>query len=149
MPKSKLGRIARAAKELERALREAAKEEESLQKALLLAQEQFDHASGEQRAMYEERIRGMEDRLKEVLERKERARSMAQQTKTGHVYILSNVGSFGEDCAQDRPNPPRRPTRPSPRTRGFQRAIRLRRSCHDSERQLRLNWNENSISTSC
>lgn len=29
--------------------------------------------------------------------KKERAISMAQQTKRGHVYIISNIGSFGED----------------------------------------------------
>lgn len=26
-----------------------------------------------------------------------RALSMAQQTKSGHVYVISNIGSFGED----------------------------------------------------
>lgn len=88
---------ARAAKELERALREASKEEEMLRKAMAQAQEQFEHASGEQKAMYEERLRNMDERLKEALERKERARSMAEQTKKGHVYIISNVGSLGED----------------------------------------------------
>ena len=34
--------------------------------------------------------------MKEAHERKERAISMAQQTKRGHVYIISNIGSFGE-----------------------------------------------------
>jgi Domain of unknown function (DUF4041)/T5orf172 domain len=88
---------ARAIKEQERALREAVKEEEMLQKALEQAQTQYDQASGEQKAMYEERLRGMEVRLKEALERKERARSMAELTKKGHVYIISNVGSFGDN----------------------------------------------------
>lgn len=31
-----------------------------------------------------------------VAEEKNKRLSMAQQTKTGHVYIISNVGSFGE-----------------------------------------------------
>ena len=35
--------------------------------------------------------------MKEAEEKNQRAISMAQQTKTGHVYIISNVGSFGED----------------------------------------------------
>jgi len=88
---------ARAIKEQERALREAAKEEEMLRKAMEQAKEQFEHASGAQKAMYEERLRSMNERLTEALERKERARSMAEQTKKGHVYIISNIGSLGED----------------------------------------------------
>ena len=34
---------------------------------------------------------------KEAQEKKERALSMAQQTKRGHVYVISNIGSFGEN----------------------------------------------------
>ena len=34
--------------------------------------------------------------LKEAEEERQRAMSMAQQTKSGYVYIISNVGSFGE-----------------------------------------------------
>jgi hypothetical protein len=95
--KERVREEARAAKEHERALREAGKEEEMLRKAMEQAHEQFEHASGEQRAMYEARLQEMNERLKEAEERKERALSMAQQTKHGHVYIISNPGSFGED----------------------------------------------------
>ncbi len=88
---------ARAAKEHERALREAGKEEETIRKAMEQAQEQFEHASGEQKAMYEARLQEMNERLKQAEERKERARSMAEQTKMGYVYIISNIGSFGDN----------------------------------------------------
>ena len=88
---------ARAAKERERALRDAAKEEEMLRRAMDEARQQFEQASGEQKSMYEERLQEMGERLKQALERKERARSMAEQTKKGYVYIISNVGSFGDD----------------------------------------------------
>jgi hypothetical protein len=47
--------------------------------------------------MYEQRLQEMAERLKQALERKERARSMAEQTKKGHVYIISSIGSFGDD----------------------------------------------------
>ena len=87
---------ARAAKERERALRDAAKEEEILQKAMAEAREQFERATGQQKTMYEERLKEMAEKLNEAMERKDRARSMAEQTKKGHVYIISNVGSFGE-----------------------------------------------------
>jgi hypothetical protein len=36
-------------------------------------------------------------KLADAEERGKKALSMAQQTKRGHVYIISNVGSFGEN----------------------------------------------------
>jgi hypothetical protein len=68
-----------------------------MQKALEQAKEQFEHASDEQKAMYEERLQEMVERVRQVEEREQRARSMAEQTTKGHVYIISNIGSFGED----------------------------------------------------
>ena len=59
--------------------------------------EQFEQATGEQKAMYEERLQEMAEKLREIEERKQRASSMAQQAKKGYVYIISNIGSFGED----------------------------------------------------
>jgi hypothetical protein len=44
-----------------------------------------------------EQITKLEQELKEAQERKERALSMAQQTKRGHVYVISNIGSFGQN----------------------------------------------------
>ena len=38
----------------------------------------------------------LETELKEALDRKAKAIARAQLTKSGHVYVLSNVGSFGE-----------------------------------------------------
>ena len=35
--------------------------------------------------------------LKEAQEKNQRAISMAQQTRAGHVYVISNIGAFGED----------------------------------------------------
>ena len=95
--KEKIREEAKAAREQARALKEAAKEEEQLQKALLQVREQFADASQEQREMYEQRLKDMEVRLQQASERKERARSLAEQTKKGYVYIISNVGSFGEN----------------------------------------------------
>ncbi|RYG94227.1 GIY-YIG nuclease family protein [archaeon] len=49
----------------------------------------------------QEKLQAQIDRLElELLaaqEKKERALSMAQQTKRGHVYVISNIGSFGEN----------------------------------------------------
>lgn len=95
--KGQIREEAKAAKERERAFREATKEEETLRKGMELGRQQAEHATGEQKAMYEERLREMAERLKDIEEQKQRAASMAQQTKKGYVYIISNVGSFGEE----------------------------------------------------
>ena len=42
-------------------------------------------------------IEELEQKLQNALEDKERAISQAQLTKTGHVYVISNIGSFGEN----------------------------------------------------
>jgi DNA repair exonuclease SbcCD ATPase subunit len=87
----------RAQREFERAMRESAKEEETLRRAMEKAQEQIEHATAEQRTKYELQLSELNERLREAEERNQRAISMAQQTKRGHVYIISNVGSFGEN----------------------------------------------------
>ena len=39
----------------------------------------------------------LEDKLAEATAEKERAVSQAQLTRSGHVYVISNLGSFGEN----------------------------------------------------
>ena len=43
------------------------------------------------------RIAILEQQLAEAEAKEERAKSMAEQTRKGHVYVISNIGSFGED----------------------------------------------------
>jgi hypothetical protein len=87
----------KAQREIERALKEAAKEEDFLQKALEKVQAQVAKANDEQRAGFEAKLLELQNRLAEAEAKNQRALSMAQQTKAGHVYVISNVGSFGED----------------------------------------------------
>ena len=87
----------RAQREFQRAMRDATREEEALRKAMEKVQGQVEKASVEQRQKYEAQLAEMAERLQQAEERNRRALSMAQQTKVGHVYIISNVGSFGED----------------------------------------------------
>ena len=87
----------RARKEYEKAIREAEKEEKLLQKLMAEAQEKLQAASEEERAEYERKIQELEQKYREAEERNQRALSMAQQTKRGHVYVISNVGSFGDE----------------------------------------------------
>lgn len=87
----------KAKREFEQAQREAEKEEANYQKALDKARKEIELATGEKQNKLQSQIDKLEIELKEAQEKKERALSMAQQTKRGHVYIISNIGSFGEN----------------------------------------------------
>ncbi len=87
----------RARKEYERAIKESAKEEAILQKAMEKVKAAYDSANAEQKEKYEKQLNDLEIRLKEAEAKNQRALSMAQQTKAGNVYIISNIGSFGDD----------------------------------------------------
>lgn len=86
----------KARREYEKAIRDAQKEEDLLKKLIEKAQKEILAATEEQKAKYEERLRELETKLQDAEERNRRAVSMAQQTKSGNVYIISNIGSFGE-----------------------------------------------------
>ncbi len=95
--KEQLREEEKARRDYERAIKEAAKQEDMLRKAMEKAKQQMEKATDEQRVKYEMQLQELSERLKEAEERNKRALSMAQQTKRGHVYIISNVGSFGEN----------------------------------------------------
>lgn len=86
----------KARREFEKAQRDAAKQEETIQKAIDRVQQQAAKASEAQRAAFEAQLLELEAKLQVAQEKNQRALSMAQQTKSGHVYIISNIGSFGE-----------------------------------------------------
>ncbi len=86
----------KARKEYERARREAEKEEKLLRQAMAKAQQQVAEATEEQRAEYERQLQELAEKLDAAEAKNQRALSMAQQTRRGHVYIISNVGSLGE-----------------------------------------------------
>lgn len=87
----------RAKKEYERAIKEAARDEAKIQAALEKARAEMASASESQKAKYEQQLEELSERLREAEARAQRALSMAQQTRSGHVYVISNVGSFGGD----------------------------------------------------
>lgn len=86
----------RAQREIEKAIQDAEKEERMLQKALEKARKELASANDEQRQQFEAQLAELEGKLKEAESRGQRALSMAQQTRRGHVYVISNIGSFGE-----------------------------------------------------
>lgn len=87
----------KAQREIEAALIKAQKEEEAYQKALEKARAEVQTAQGAAQSKLEAKIAELEARVAEAEVNKERAMSMAQQTRRGHVYVISNIGSFGED----------------------------------------------------
>lgn len=80
----------RAEAERERELRTLETREKDLSEALNEAMKRVkDEHSSE--------VEELQRQLNEAIEKKERAKSQAQLTKSGFVYVISNVGSFGED----------------------------------------------------
>lgn len=76
-------------KEVEKELKQLERERAAIQAALekALAEAKDEHSA---------EIENLKARLKEAEERSQRAISQAQITKSGHVYVISNVGSFGD-----------------------------------------------------
>lgn len=87
----------KAQRELERAQKSAQDDEDRAVRALETARAELANAHGSRVAALMARMEQMEQALAEAQAKKERALSMAQQTKAGYIYIISNVGSFGEN----------------------------------------------------
>lgn len=87
----------KAQKEIERALKESDDEEKKYNKALEQARKELEKAHGDAVVTLQERMAQLQSQLEEAKKMKERALSMAQQTKAGHVYVISNIGSFGDN----------------------------------------------------
>lgn len=87
-----------AQREYERAIKKALKEEEKAQEALEKKKKELAEEQAQEKILkLQEQIQGLEKALVEARELRERAMSMAQQTKIGYVYVISNIGSFGKD----------------------------------------------------
>ena len=87
-----------AQREYERAIKKALKDEEKAQEALEQKKREMAETQTQEKIQkLQEQIQGLEKALVEARELRERAMSMAQQTKIGYVYVISNIGSFGKD----------------------------------------------------
>ena len=86
----------KARRDFERAQQEARREEEVLKKAIEQARIEADKSTIEEREKYAQQLADLEKRLGDAEAKNQRALSMAQQTRSGNVYIISNIGSFGE-----------------------------------------------------
>ncbi len=87
-------------REIERTQREAQREEaerEAIQRAL--SEEMKKVGAGHSAAIQrlQESLQAVEQRLVAAQEAAQRTKSQAELTRMGHVYVISNVGSFGEN----------------------------------------------------
>jgi len=88
----------KAQRDFERAQKEAEDEERRFQKALEKARTELtNNPNAANLESLQQSVKDLEAKLQEAQQQKERAISMAQQTKVGHIYIISNIGSFGKD----------------------------------------------------
>jgi hypothetical protein len=87
----------KAQRDYERAQNEAEEEEGRFQKALDKAKRELNSVDEKNLKNLKEQILSLEQKLKDAQEKKQRAISLAQQTKVGHIYIISNIGSFGDE----------------------------------------------------
>ncbi|SQR96197.1 Chromosome segregation ATPase from phage origin, putative coiled-coil [Escherichia coli] len=69
----------------------------SLAEQQKLIEEALRAAEGAHREELEKQRLALEQKIQEAHAQYERAKSMAQLTKQGHVYTISNIGSFGEN----------------------------------------------------
>ncbi len=83
-------------KELERQQKQVEKEESKFHDQIQQLQEQLSQADNEKSRLLENRIAELQLQLAAVAEKKDRIANL-QNGKAGNVYIISNIGSFGED----------------------------------------------------
>lgn len=95
--KEQMREEAKVQAEIAKLEKEAAKEEKLYEKALIKAKAELEKASEEEKNKLQLQISSLEENLRLAEEKMQRAKSMAQQTKSGYVYVISNIGSFGED----------------------------------------------------
>ncbi|MBX9573913.1 MAG: DUF4041 domain-containing protein [Candidatus Obscuribacterales bacterium] len=86
-----------AQREFEKAKKDAQMEETRYQKALEAARKELETAQSTELDSITKKVSELEEQLAQAREKATRATSMAQLTKSGHVYVISNIGSFGEN----------------------------------------------------
>ncbi|WP_237212540.1 DUF4041 domain-containing protein [Ruegeria lacuscaerulensis] len=96
--RAELARAEREEKKLLAEARAAEKEERKYQE--LLEKARKEAGGGETSEAMQMKIQELESALEQAHAHSERARAMAEMTKSGYVYVISNVDSFGEDLVK-------------------------------------------------
>jgi hypothetical protein len=87
---------ARIQKQCEDVIKEAEKEELLFRRLIEKAKLELSSTSDLDKGLTQAKISELEARLADAEEKGRRAKSLAEQTRAGYVYIISNIGSFGE-----------------------------------------------------
>jgi hypothetical protein len=89
-------RIKAQIREEEKLKREVERELKQLERERLAVQAALDQALADAKGQFSAEVESLKTRLAEAEAKSQRAVSMAQQTKAGHVYVISNLGTLGE-----------------------------------------------------
>lgn len=99
--KEERAELARAEREEKKLLAEAAKAEREERKyKALLDKARLEAKRGDTSEELRARIAELEGALNQAHTASERAKAMAEMTKSGFVYVISNVGSFGDNVVK-------------------------------------------------
>lgn len=84
-------------KEIEREKIKIEKEENHFKNEIEKLMVRIQAASDIEKQLYVDKIRELEEKLKSVEESKKNVLEREQNTRAGYVYVISNIGSFGEN----------------------------------------------------
>ena len=87
----------KAIREYEKAIADADRQEKMVEGLLKKAKDQLAGAHEEAKAELAAKVAVLEQQLADAEAQMARAKSLAEQTRRGHVYVISNIGSFGDD----------------------------------------------------
>ncbi len=95
--KERLKEEAKVRKELELAKKKIEKEEQHFVNAITELKAKVDSSSDKEKENLLKKLKELEDKLNTIEEAKKDIENRELNNKAGYVYIISNIGSFGED----------------------------------------------------
>ncbi|RWM10255.1 MAG: DUF4041 domain-containing protein [Mesorhizobium sp.] len=98
--RAETARLAREEQRLIRDMEQAQEEEDHYQRLLDKAKAEAASIVGPKLDAFADQIKQLERDLAAAHAKVERAQAMAEKTRSGYVYIISNIGSFGGDIVK-------------------------------------------------
>ena len=95
--KERMREEAKVLKEIELAKKKVEKEEAHFKNAINDLNSKIESASDNEKSKLLQKLAELESKLKEVELSKEDVMNREKNTRAGYVYVISNIGSFGED----------------------------------------------------
>ena len=84
-------------REIEKQKAKIEKEEKQFQNEITKLMSYMQKSTEAEKQLYIDKIRELEDKLKQVEADKENVLEREQNTRAGYVYVISNIGSFGDN----------------------------------------------------